>query len=137
MQQARLRFAPATRSLSRRFLSVKVCKLTPHPAEYGASGPVLGGDVSKIISGAPSTKTAVQHAGGIVTGTWECEPGKWSHEQSGDEYVSLLEGSMILESADGTVEKYSALDSFVIPDGWSGTWEVTEPLKKFFVVKGE
>lgn len=123
-------------SLARRTFSVKVCKLTATPGsiEY-AEGPVLGGDVSKIISGSPTTKTAIQHAGLLVSGTWECEVGKWSHEQSGDEYVNLLEGTMILENEDGA-ENYSAHDTFVIPDGWVGTWEVTAPLKKFFVVKG-
>jgi uncharacterized cupin superfamily protein len=73
----------------------------------------------------------------LLSGTWECEPGKWSHEQKGDEYVSLLQGSMVLTSDAGVSDGYEAPDNFMIPDGWTGTWEVTSPLKKFFVVKGE
>lgn len=115
-----------------------MCHLNANPVgdQITATGPVLGNDESKILVGSPSTKTAVQHAGGIVSGTWECQPGKWAHAQSGDEYVSLLEGAMWLENDDGAAQ-YRAGDQFVIPDGWTGTWEVTAPLKKFFVVKGE
>lgn len=127
----------ACRSFSVKASSPKVIRLTETPAEYTATGPVLGGDVGNIISGAPSTKTAIQHTGGVKAGLWECEPGKWSHVQSGDEYITLLEGSMILESADGHTESYSAPDSFVIPDGWEGTWEVTARIRKFFAVRGQ
>merc|ERR1719160_537474 len=65
-------------------------------------------------------------------GTWECEPGSWEHNNKVDEYVMLLEGEMALK-ADGTEEVFKAGDSFVIPAGWKGIWEVRVPMKKYFV----
>ena len=126
----------SSQNLASRSFAVEVHRLTATPADT-SPGPVLGGDEAKIISGSPTTKTAVQYSGELLSGTWECEPGKWNHTQSGDEHVALLMGEMVLTSEAGTSETYAAPDNFVIPDGWTGTWEVISPLKKFFVVRGE
>ena len=40
-----------------------------------------------------------------------------------------------MHSTDGVEVSYQAPDTFVIPGGWEGTWEVTSPLRKHFVVK--
>jgi len=39
-----------------------------------------------------------------------------------------------LTDADGNVETYRAGDSFLIPSGFSGSWETIEPVRKFFVI---
>lgn len=58
-----------------------------------------------------------------------------SHTQNGDEYVQLLSGSMTLANAEASIT-YNAPDVFVIPNGWTGTWDVTKTVKKFFVLTG-
>merc|ERR1719483_869614 len=109
-------------------------RLTPNPAEF-RTAPVLGGDAAKIISGDPNTRTGVQFTGEVfMSGTWDCNVGKWNHTQGKDEFIHLLEGEMILDDNNGTVATYSHGETFLIPKGWDGTWEVTKTLKKFFVL---
>merc|ERR1740117_1904431 len=97
-----------------------VVRLTRTPASTN-EGQVLGGDVSKILSGAPTTQSAVQHhSNEMMHGTWSCQVGKWSHTQNGEEFVNLLEGEMTLESSDGETSTFVPGDNFVIPHGWDG-----------------
>jgi uncharacterized cupin superfamily protein len=41
-----------------------------------------------------------------------------------DEQVTILEGMAILTSEDGHQHVYGKGDVFVVPQGWSGTWEL-------------
>mmetsp|Transcript_1246 Transcript_1246/g.2859 ORF Transcript_1246/g.2859 Transcript_1246/m.2859 type:complete len:133 (+) Transcript_1246:52-450(+) len=94
----------------------------------------MAGFEPKLVSGNPSTKVFVQYknTGDLICGTWECEPGSWQHNNKVDEYVMLLEGEMALK-ADGKEEVFKAGDSFVIPAGWQGIWEVRVTMKKYWV----
>lgn len=43
-----------------------------------------------------------------------------------DELVVVLSGRAILTSADGASDEYDAGDTFIVPKGWTGTWEMRD-----------
>ena len=51
-----------------------------------------------------------------------------------EEYCQMLEGVSIVTDAGGHAVTLKAGDSFVVPRGFTGTWEVVEPSRKTFVV---
>ena len=52
------------------------------------------------------------------------------------EYVLMLGGRVIITNDDGTQNEYVAGDTFVIPKGFTGLWDVREPMKKQLVKVG-
>ena len=48
-------------------------------------------------------------------------------------YVLMISGRVIVTNKDGTSSKFEAGDTFVIPKGWSGSWDVQERMKKQIV----
>jgi uncharacterized cupin superfamily protein len=51
-----------------------------------------------------------------------------------EEYCHMLEGTSIITHADGTSVRVTAGESFVIPVGFAGAWEVVETTTKRFVI---
>ncbi|MGB0507664.1 MAG: cupin domain-containing protein [Pikeienuella sp.] len=70
----------------------------------------------------------------IQVGVWEAGEGLLNlHEFPFTEYVLMISGSVIVTELDGTAMMFSAGDTFVIPKGWSGSWDVQERMKKQIV----
>ena len=46
----------------------------------------------------------------------------------------MLAGEVLLTSADGFAERFTAGDSFVVPAGFEGTWESITPVKKLYAI---
>jgi uncharacterized cupin superfamily protein len=77
-----------------------------------------------------------KHSGDVLVrvGVWEAGMGKTVIENFPfTEYVLMISGSVIVTDRDGTSRKFSAGDTFVIPKGWSGDWDVQERMKKQIV----
>ena len=72
--------------------------------------------------------------GNLISGTWECEPGKLELALEVTEFCHILEGHWILTSESGQVTEVKAGDSFVFPNGWKGTAEVKEKLRKVYMM---
>ena len=72
----------------------------------------------------------------FAAGIWTCRPGKFRIDFGRDEFIHLLEGVVIVTDAEGTAKTYRAGDAFVTPKGFSGTWDVIEPVKKHFTYYG-
>jgi uncharacterized cupin superfamily protein len=91
----------------------------------------------KILAGAPETRLWVQYEGpdGLAAGEWEASPGKWRIAYTEWEWVVVLAGHCIITGDDGTVIKAGPGDAFVIEPGFVGTWEVTETMRKRWVIK--
>ena len=70
----------------------------------------------------------------ISAGVWECEPGvsRWDMEEG--EFVHILSGRMTCRHDDGTEVELSAGSTAVFPNGWAGTWEIHETLRKVYVL---
>ncbi|HSH84543.1 MAG TPA: cupin domain-containing protein [Guyparkeria sp.] len=71
----------------------------------------------------------------MVSGVWDCSPGKWTADYSTkSEFCHILSGKVILADTAGKSQTFSSGDSFVIPSGFEGTWEVVEPVRKLYVI---
>jgi uncharacterized cupin superfamily protein len=65
---------------------------------------------------------------------WESEAGGLrSFNFPKDEFVYVLEGSLVTTDADGTKHEFHAGDAFVLPKGWVGVWDMKAHFKKLIV----
>ncbi len=91
----------------------------------------------KILSGNPqqSVKDAyTSPCGQFMVGEWSGEPGCWKVNYSEYEYCEILEGESIITDAEGQQKRVVTGDRFVIPAGFSGTWEVISRCRKVYVI---
>jgi len=91
----------------------------------------------KIDSGSPRTYVSnhfTDPTGRFFAGTWSSSVGKWRVNYSEHEFCHLLEGRVILESDDGQASHFGPGDAWVIPAGFSGTWETVEPARKRYAI---
>ena len=65
-------------------------------------------------------------------GVWRGDVGAWNIAYKKDEYCEILEGKSVLTNQDGVRVTVNKGDRFVIPKGFTGTWEVVEPTKKIY-----
>ena len=73
------------------------------------------------------------HSGEVLVkvGVWEAGAGKLVlRDFPFTEYVLMISGSVIVTETNGLSRKFAAGDTFVIPRGWSGVWDVQERMKK-------
>ena len=91
----------------------------------------------KLIAGNPKQTVWMQYtddSGKFFAGIWQSEPGKWHIAYTEEEFCALLEGISVITDASGNAVTVAAGDSFVIPRGFVGTWEVVEATLKRFVI---
>lgn len=74
--------------------------------------------------------------GEVSCGVWACEPGAWRivFDENSDEYFCVLEGRVRITDAVGEVGEFGPGEACVIPAGFTGTFEVLEPVKKHYVM---
>jgi uncharacterized cupin superfamily protein len=104
------------------------------PAGEAAWEPI---PADKILAGTPASRLWVQYEGpeGLAAGEWEATPGKWRITYTEWEWMVLLSGRCIVTGDDGTVIEAGPGDAFVIEPGFTGTWEVTETMRKRWVIR--
>ena len=76
------------------------------------------------------------HSGEVTVkvGVWEAGMGELIlNNFPFTEYVLMISGSVIFTEKDGLAKTFGAGDTFVIPKGWTGTWDVQERMKKQIV----
>ena len=109
--------------------------------DFGAS--TIEGSVSAIppercVNGQPEQTLWNQFQDSseqMLSCIWECTEGKWNADYSGkNEFCHILSGKVVLTDEAGSSSTFSAGDSFVIPRGFVGTWEVLEPVRKLYVI---
>jgi uncharacterized protein len=85
--------------------------------------------------GDPQTAGKILYeAGGITAGVWECTPGGWTTvDRPATEAMLFLSGRARLTTLGSEPVIFQAGDTFVLPKGWNGRWEVLETVRKFFV----
>lgn len=93
-------------------------------------------DPERVIAGDPVFRTwDTKVEGGLHTGIWEATPGTWRVSYDEWEYCRILAGRSIITGDDGTVMKVGPGDSFAIPRGFKGRWEVVETTRKEYVIR--
>jgi uncharacterized cupin superfamily protein len=70
----------------------------------------------------------------FVVSLWQSGPGVLQTDSyPHDEYCLVLEGRVVVTNRSGTRAEYGVGDTFVIPKGWAGTWDMPVRFTKQFV----
>jgi uncharacterized cupin superfamily protein len=105
---------------------------------FGENAPAAEtGKPNNIVSGAPETRVQNYYAdasGQFFAGIWESSIGKWRIHYTEEEFCTLLEGKAVLTDEAGRSRSFVKGDAFVIPGGFTGTWETVEPVKKYYAI---
>lgn len=72
--------------------------------------------------------------GRFNAGIWECAVGKWRVVFTESEFCQILAGAILVTGDDGSERLWHAGEAFVSPAGFTGTWEVRSPARKYYVV---
>lgn len=102
-------------------------KDAPWPAAVAVPNPVDGEPATRTLS---FIDDKGRHAG-----AWTCTPGAFRSDHSG--YVELMHivgGRAQLVGDDGVIFTLKPGTMFLIPAGWTGTWNITETVTKSFAI---
>ena len=102
-----------------------------------AAEEVSGVSADRLISGSPVQAVRNLFAdptGQFFVGIWSSTPGLWRIRYTESEFCHLLEGVVRLTDSQGTSWSFSAGASFIVPAGFTGTWEVMEPARKLYAL---
>lgn len=74
-------------------------------------------------------------AGGNL-GVWECQPGGWPVVNRPDtEFTYILSGRALLtDDSSGQEIGISSGDLVILPPGWTGRWDILEPVRKVYAI---
>ncbi|MEQ8354024.1 MAG: cupin domain-containing protein [Kiloniellaceae bacterium] len=71
----------------------------------------------------------------IVTGLWVCAPCKAEIESYPvHEMMTVISGSVTVTPEEGEPETFTSGDVFFIAKGTKCTWQITETLRKFYMI---
>ena len=89
-----------------------------------------------VLSGTNQHWQKVLHEGEFVVALYEAMPAviDISEPYPYDEYVRVLEGSVVLTSSQGERQSYEAGDAFLVPVGWTGTWEMPTRFRELIII---
>ena len=102
--------------------------VTGDPAELDDEGITAEGEPTGF-------RTYNFHTGNIMVSVYESKPGKVRIEGSVyDEFITVLEGTLILRPDSGGEYTYKAGESLIVPKGYIGGWEMPERFRELIVV---
>ena len=87
-------------------------------------------------SGDPQVSTTgISDKDGVKVGVWECTPGGWPVVNRPDcEVAHILKGRATITDASGETRQLLAGSVIVLPKGWTGRWDVSETVRKVYVI---
>ena len=94
-------------------------------------------DPAKLLAGAPRTTVDNRYSDPSLQfhcGIWTSTPGRWRVDYTEHEFCILLEGRVRLVASDGVAREFGPGDAFVVPAGFSGTWETVERARKYYAI---
>ncbi|WP_436700679.1 cupin domain-containing protein [Nocardioides sp. BYT-33-1] len=99
---------------------------------------LLGPPSAVVLDGEIPVRSSVPFTsedGRVLSGVWEADPGvsRWEFLDRG-EVIFVLAGRMVVTPDEGEPLVLTTGMAAVFPIGWVGTWEITEQIRKFFVV---
>ena len=92
----------------------------------------------RVVQGDPHHTTLPMFSnasGDLIAGTWTSTPGKWHAFTNRDEFCVIVSGLVKLIGNDGSFQTFKSGDAFLIPNGFSGFWEVLETTTKHYVIR--
>lgn len=94
-------------------------------------------DAAKLVAGDPRQGVANLYSDASARfhcGIWEAEPATWRVRYSEHELCHMLRGRILIREDGGEPVEVRAGDSFVVPAGFSGTWQVIERARKLYAI---
>jgi uncharacterized protein len=91
----------------------------------------------RLIAGAPEVAVRNYFADNtqqFFAGRWSASRGKWRVRYTENELCVMTAGRVVLESAGGARSSFGPGDAFVVPAGFTGTWEVVEDCEKIYAI---
>jgi uncharacterized cupin superfamily protein len=94
-------------------------------------------DSSRVVKGTPAAAADNRYSsadGCFHAGLWSSTVGSWRIAYTEDEACTILRGRVRLTGDDGNARDFGPGDAFVIPAGFTGTWETLEDCLKHYVI---
>lgn len=118
--------------------ALPIFKLDAHssaPMVHGKYPPEMVAKGQHGFDGAYDERTAFQTTDKQYSvRLWESAPGVLQTDgYPFDEYCLVLEGQLEITNPSGQRESFGPGDSFVIPKGWRGTWNMKTHFKKQYI----
>jgi len=91
----------------------------------------------RLIAGAPELQVRnyfTDRTQQFFAGRWSATRGKWQVRYTENELCVMTAGRVIIESVAGERMSFGAGDAFLIPAGFTGTWEVVEDCSKIYAI---
>lgn len=91
----------------------------------------------RLLAGDPTTTTRNFFSdpdGVFFAGIWESTRGRWRVTYSEYEFCHITRGRVRIEGPSGQRWEFGPGDTFVIPAGFAGVWDVIEPMAKLYVI---
>jgi uncharacterized cupin superfamily protein len=103
------------------------------PIEPELSAPAA----DRLIAGNPRQAVSNYFSDGtqqFFAGRWSSTRGTWRVRYSENELCVMTAGRVLITAEDGSANTFAAGDAFVVPAGFSGTWEVLEDCTKIYAI---
>jgi uncharacterized protein len=91
----------------------------------------------RLLAGSPTQSVSnyfTDPTNQFFCGRWASTRGKWRVRYSENEFCHITHGKVRITAQDGRIHQFGAGDSFVIPAGFEGTWEVMEDCVKLYAI---
>lgn len=91
----------------------------------------------RLIAGTPELQVRnyfIDASQQFFAGRWSATRGKWRVRYTENELCVMTAGKVTIESTSGERLSFGPGDAFVIPAGFTGTWEVTEDCTKIYAI---
>lgn len=91
----------------------------------------------RLLAGKPTTRVSNYFSDPtqqFFAGRWSATRGTWRVRYTENELCVMTAGRVVIESDAGERMAFAAGDSFVVPAGFSGSWEVVEECSKIYAI---
>ena len=90
-----------------------------------------------VLEGESENWESVIHQGDFVVSVFEASPAviDISEPFPYDEFVLVLEGEVTLTNIEGGTRTYNPGDTFLVPKGWMGTWDMPVKYREMIVIE--
>ena len=93
--------------------------------------------LDRLIDGTPEQRVSnafTDPSGQFFAGRWSSTRGTWRVRYTENELCVMMAGRVVLSSDDGQAWSFAAGDAFVVPAGFSGTWDVVVDCTKIYAI---
>jgi uncharacterized protein len=91
----------------------------------------------RLVAGKPVTRVSNYFSDStqqFFAGRWAATRGTWRVRYTENELCVMTTGKVAIESDAGQRNTFVAGDAFVVPAGFSGTWQVLEDCSKIYAI---